>query len=97
MPYHSHNEIEIMYVIEGKCVVETATETVPMKKGDLILLDSNIPHRLVVDNENPCRMLNLEFFLQTKKMRDFHHFSKKLLERMVCCLSFFQKRILILY
>ncbi|MDM5330566.1 AraC family transcriptional regulator [Neobacillus sp. CF12] len=71
MPYHSHNEIEIMYVIEGKCVVETATETVPMKKGDLILLDSNIAHRLVVDNENPCRMLNLEFFFTNKENEGF--------------------------
>lgn len=95
MPFHSHDEIEIMYVIEGKCVVETAAETVTMKKGDLILLDSNIEHRLIVAKENPCRMLNLEFFLQTKTTSDFHHLSMKLLERMVCCLSSYQKRILI--
>jgi AraC family transcriptional regulator, melibiose operon regulatory protein len=71
MPFHSHNEIEIMYVIEGKCVVETAKEAVTMKKGDLILLDSNIEHRLAVAKENPCRMLNLEFFFTNKDNAGF--------------------------
>lgn len=78
MPFHSHNEIEIMYVIEGKCVVETAVETVAMKKGDLILLDSNIAHRLIVENENPCRMLNLEFIFTNKENEGYSPFFKEI-------------------
>jgi len=61
MSFHSHKEIEIMYVIDGKCMVETLNEPVSMKKGDFILLDANVPHRLIVDKNTPCRMLNVEF------------------------------------
>ncbi|WP_223588895.1 AraC family transcriptional regulator [Neobacillus bataviensis] len=91
MPFHSHNEIEIMYVIEGKCVVETAAETVPMKKGDLILLDSNIPHRLVVNHENPCRMLNLEFIFTNKEDEGFPPFFHEIVRTNVMFSEFLSK------
>jgi AraC family transcriptional regulator, melibiose operon regulatory protein len=61
MSFHAHEEVEIMYVIDGKCIVETADQSVSMKKGDFILLDSNVPHRLIVEKDSPCRMLNVEF------------------------------------
>jgi len=34
---------------------------VSLKKGEFIILDANVPHRLIVDEANPCRMLNVEF------------------------------------
>ncbi|WP_194843346.1 AraC family transcriptional regulator [Paenibacillus sp. B01] len=67
MDYHRHDATEIMYVMEGGCLVETEPGT-PMepgsaasrlKRGDLVLLDANVPHRLLVREE--CRMLNVEF------------------------------------
>lgn len=61
MDYHAHKEVEIMYVINGKCTVESLTEALQLKKGDFILLDSNVPHRLIVEAGSPCRMLNIEF------------------------------------
>ncbi len=61
MPFHTHEEVEIMYVIDGKCTVETEEEAISMKKGDFILLDSNVPHRLMIEKHSPCRMLNVEF------------------------------------
>jgi len=61
MDFHTHNEVEIMYVISGQCVVEAEHEMIQMKKGDVILLDSNVPHRLLVEKGSPCRMLNIEF------------------------------------
>ncbi|MBS4219258.1 helix-turn-helix transcriptional regulator [Bacillus sp. FJAT-49711] len=61
MDYHVHKDVEIMYVINGECIVETLSESISLKKGDFILLDSNIPHRLIVGAEQPCRMLNVEF------------------------------------
>lgn len=64
MDFHQHNSTEIMYVIQGDCSVEWdegkgKMATVKLKKGEFILLDANISHRLVV--EKTCRMLNVEF------------------------------------
>lgn len=61
MPLHMHNSVEIMYVISGKCLVETKDDSYILKKGEFILLDANIEHRLQVDKDKPCRMLNIEF------------------------------------
>lgn len=61
MDFHTHKEVEIMYVINGQCVVEAEADTIQMKKGDVILLDANVPHRLLVKEWKPCRMLNIEF------------------------------------
>jgi AraC-like DNA-binding protein/mannose-6-phosphate isomerase-like protein (cupin superfamily) len=61
MPFHQHKAVEIMVVISGVCTVETERETLKLKKGDLILLDSEVAHRLLVEEQSPCRMLNVEF------------------------------------
>lgn len=67
MSFHEHNSVEIMYVITGQCQVDAATATFALKKGDFILLDANVSHRLIVEKNNPCRMLNIEFVFVDKK------------------------------
>lgn len=65
MGFHRHDSTEIMYVIQGNCVVEVERQgagkphVAKLQKGDFILLDANVPHRLIVDQS--CRMLNVEF------------------------------------
>lgn len=70
MNFHNHNSTEIMYVISGECRVELKLETgiksVAMKKSEFILLDGNVPHRLIVD-EVACRMLNVEFHFSERQ------------------------------
>lgn len=66
MPFHSHEAIEIMYVISGECHVELENEIIPLKKGQFIMIDSYIQHRLIVEDSKPCRMLNIEFILKSK-------------------------------
>ncbi len=66
MAFHEHNSVEIMYVISGQCQVDAATDTWSLKKGDFILLDANVSHRLIVEKNNPCRMLNIEFVFEHK-------------------------------
>ncbi|MDM5336639.1 AraC family transcriptional regulator [Fictibacillus enclensis] len=61
MPPHRHDQVEIMYVIHGKCMVDVEGERILLKKNDLIFLDANIAHALTVEKHNPCRMLNVEF------------------------------------
>jgi AraC-like DNA-binding protein len=67
MPFHTHNAVEIMYVIEGKCVVDAENTSFALKKGDFIVLDANVSHRLVVEHDSPCRMLNIEFAFTGKE------------------------------
>ncbi|MRN53099.1 AraC family transcriptional regulator [Paenibacillus monticola] len=66
MSYHQHNSTEIMYLISGSCVVEVRSnvgheQNYRLKRGELIILDANVPHRLIVEEGIPCRMLNVEF------------------------------------
>lgn len=66
MDPHTHDSTEIMYVMSGECLVAIdaghGRESVhPLRKGDFIVLNANVPHRLQVDRA--CRMLNVEFDL----------------------------------
>lgn len=61
---HSHNRMEIMYVISGSCIITCEDNEYPMKKGDFILVDSNKSHGLKIDEDKSCRMLNVEFVLE---------------------------------
>lgn len=63
---HTHDQIEIMYVIQGKCRIDTTKESLHLAKGDFILLDADTSHSLIVDAEG-CRMLNVEFIFEKKE------------------------------
>ncbi|WP_458786700.1 AraC family transcriptional regulator [Vallitalea sediminicola] len=75
MEFHNHDEIEIMYVIKGKCTIMTEKQKYLLKKGDFILIDANIPHALIVDEEETCRMLNIEFIFK-KSMSNYLAFGE---------------------
>ena len=66
MPFHEHNSVEIMYVITGQCQIDVAKSSFALKKGDFILIDANVSHRLIVRSNQPCRMLNIEFVFERK-------------------------------
>lgn len=72
MSFHVHNSTEIMYLISGNCMIEVkqkdgTTERFLLKRGELIILDANVPHRLIVEEGISCRMLNVEFgFMEYK-------------------------------
>jgi len=71
MDFHKHDSIEIMYVINGHCHIELMVSSTPkpiifeLKKGEFILLDGRVPHRLLVKDDTGCRMLNVEFTFQS--------------------------------
>lgn len=64
MDFHAHSEWEIMYVAYGRakisCMEKDEEKTYELREGEYILIAGNVPHRLTVEKENPCRMLNLE-------------------------------------
>lgn len=61
MPVQVHNRIEIMYVIKGKCTIEAENRQYQLINGDYILVNANIPHRIIMQKDEHCRMLNAEF------------------------------------
>lgn len=65
MKSHSHEAIEFMHVLSGSCKVETNTGSYPLKKGQIIFLDANTNHRLIVSEK--CRMFNIEISFQRGK------------------------------
>ena len=64
MDLHIHNQIEIMYVQKGQCVVDIRDVSYPMKEGHFVILDASVPHKLRVEEDSPCSMFNIEFVLQ---------------------------------
>ncbi|MDO4294434.1 MAG: AraC family transcriptional regulator [Eubacteriales bacterium] len=65
MEMHSHREWEIMYVVSGRCRVSCQAQDgngkeYDLREGDYILLGGMVPHRLTVEKQSPCRILNLE-------------------------------------
>ncbi len=64
MDIHTHDTWEIMYVVHGKCKVlcveDCQEKEYELRDGEYILLSNQIPHKLTVEKESPCRILNLE-------------------------------------
>ncbi|PQP83190.1 hypothetical protein C0Q44_00165 [Paenibacillus sp. PCH8] len=76
MSYHNHDSTEIMYIISGMCRVDVqmpdgSSEQAVLKKGQFIMLDAGVPHRLLVEDGVPCRMLNVEFGFSSSNLGQF--------------------------
>jgi len=62
MIIHRHSKVEIMYVLEGECRIPFQNMAAAiLKKGMFIIINSNIYHGLFVDENFPCKMMNIEF------------------------------------
>lgn len=61
MSNHAHGQCEIMYLVSGRCTVGVQDETIQLKERQYIFIDQNVPHRLLIEPETPCNILNLEF------------------------------------
>ncbi|MCT1400160.1 AraC family transcriptional regulator [Paenibacillus sp. p3-SID867] len=71
MSYHQHDSTEIMYMISGVCRIDVKVgdteKSLTLKKGEFMVLDADVPHRLIVEQAVSCRMLNVEFgFMETE-------------------------------
>lgn len=51
-----------MYVTKGTCTVFLKDSSVQLAQREFIFLDSQVSHRLSVTPDQPCSLLNLEFF-----------------------------------
>ena len=62
MTPHSHDRAEIMYLLRGKCCVQTEDGDVYLDVGEFIFLDAGAVHALQVDDS--CYMVNVEFSMK---------------------------------
>ncbi len=67
VPAHHHNQIEIMYVIDGQCQVAVPDTVHTLRRADFILLDANIHHRMMIESKKSGRLLNVEFSFVDKQ------------------------------
>ncbi len=58
---HCHQRCEIMFVLSGKCRIQTGRAEFPLTAGQYIFLDENVPHALNIQDEKGCSILNIEF------------------------------------
>lgn len=61
---HCHQRCEIMFVLSGKCRIQTGRAEFPLTTGQYIFLDENVPHALNIQDEKGCSILNIEFSCQ---------------------------------
>lgn len=72
MQPHIHNELEIMYIVFGECMItcydkKGTPHTRKMKSEEYVLIDSTVPHTLYIPRDSSCRILNLEISIKEGK------------------------------
>lgn len=64
MKRHSHKRIEVMYAVSGSFLTEIRCrekwKTVRIRWGEMIVIDSETPHSLLIPEDGEARILNLE-------------------------------------
>lgn len=58
---HFHDQVEIMYMIHGECVIIVDSQEIKMSDGNFILIDAGVSHALIMEENTKCKMLNIEF------------------------------------
>ncbi len=61
MDYHMHSYggFELNYVTSGECEYYVEKECIKLKKRNLLLINSALPHKLVFTSEEPCLILGM--------------------------------------
>ena len=77
MDVHEHKRCEIMYVANGSCLVELNGQLTVLGERHFVFIDQNVPHRLIVEENVPCTVLNLEFSCSPNQSGTDLHYIKK--------------------
>lgn len=86
VPWHWHEEIEIICVEEGKLQVKIPSRVFWLKKGDCLALNSNMLHH--ASTEDRCKMRSLVFSSELVQGSDSSVFAEKYMGSLVSCQSF---------
>lgn len=70
LPYHWHEHLEILYVLNGECDFFCGRKSFKIKKSDIIIVNGNELHHFENDITSPieyyCIMINPDFFSDIK-------------------------------
>ena len=58
-PMHLHKELELDYIVSGKCTVSNERESFEASAGDFLLFESDSAHEIYSD-EGPVRLLSIQ-------------------------------------
>jgi len=58
IPLHTHNDMEHeMFILEGEATLNTGDEEIPVKKGDVLLIQPNEKHSFTNTSSAPFRFI----------------------------------------
>lgn len=58
VPWHWHDEVELVFVVEGSSKVESLRNSIILNKGDAVFINSGCLHKLTNFGEQDCHILN---------------------------------------
>ena len=92
MIFHSHDRIEMMYVVMGEVQIEFQSQSGEQEKytilpNSYIFIDANVPHKITIDNI-VTKICNLEFTLTDAA--DYNFTINALCNKDSCVREFFQ-------
>lgn len=67
MEYHHHDCLEINYITSGTCIYHVNSNKYLLKKKNLLILDSSVPHKLEFISSHPCLILGMSYKSIPKK------------------------------
>ena len=86
IPWHWHDELEIVYIKQGQMKIRTSSGSFLMQKGDLLMINSNILHSGTAVMECDLRSLVFSPVLITGNADSA--FAKKYIDPLLSCHSF---------
>lgn len=86
IPWHWHEEMEIVYIESGQMKIKIPSKTFLLKKGDCIVINANMLHYAAAAPE--CDLRSLVFNPALITGRDDLVFAKKYIQPLLSCPSF---------
>lgn len=86
IPWHWHEEIEIVYIENGQINVKIPSNTFFLEKGDCIVINSNILHYAAAVTE--CKLRSLVFSQTLITGNEDLVFAKKYIQPLLTCNGF---------
>lgn len=86
IPWHWHEEIEIVYIEHGKMRIKIPSKTFLLNSGDCVVINANMLHYAVAAPE--CKLRSLVFSPALITGKDDFAFAKKYMQPLLSCHSF---------
>lgn len=86
IPWHWHEEIEIIYIEKGQMNVKIPSNSFLLEKGDCIVINSNILHYAAAVTE--CKLRSLVFGQTLITGNEDLVFAKKYMQPLLTCMNF---------